>query len=99
MSIKEYVLSFLSRKFVFSLSVIAVVSSILLINKIDSTVYKDIVITISMAYLGSNVASKFVNEKYKAAIDDTSKETAEEDTPTIEREISQDEPIYFPHKS
>lgn len=99
MSIKEYALNFLSRKFVFSLSVIALVSSILLINRIDATVYKDIVITISMAYLGSNVASRFVNEKYKAAIDDTSKETAEEDDPVIERETSQDEPIYFPHKS
>lgn len=99
MSIKEYAMNFLSRKFVFSLTVIMLVSSILFANKIDSTVYKDIIITISMAYLGSNVASKFVNEKYKAAVDDTSKETADEDAPVVERETSQDEPIYFPHKS
>lgn len=99
MSIKEYAMNFLSRKFVFSLTVIMLVSSILFANKIDSTVYKDIVITISMAYLGSNVASKFVGEKYKAAVDDTSKETADEDAPVVERETSQDEPIYFPHKS
>lgn len=99
MSIKEYTLNFLSRKFVFSLTVIMLVSSILFSNKIDSTVYKDIVITISMAYLGSNVASRFVSEKYKAAVDDTSKETADEDASIVEKETSQDEPIYFPHKS
>lgn len=99
MSIKEYTLNFLSRKFVFSLTVIMLVSSILFANKIDSTVYKDIVITISMAYLGSNVASRFVSEKYKVAVDDTSKETADEDASIVEKETSQDEPIYFPHKS